>query len=183
VRRAARAAALALLLAQAVRADAGATRDPRADVELLLESGLRSAERELREQGGVRPFALVMARDGRVSRIAPVPRRHQKPDSLLEDLYAALRARAQADSLEAAAAFADVRISLPGFGEREALHAAWEHRDGGCANVYVPYLRDSDGKPSLEPRIVSARRQASVFQRCGAAEGSASPRSAATSPR
>jgi hypothetical protein len=183
VKAAAHAAALALLLlAQALRADSAPARDARADVELLLESGLRSAERELREHGGLRPFALVMASDGRVSRLAPVPRRDQAADAVLQDLFAALRTRAQAGSLQAAAVFSDVRIALPGGVETEALHAAWEHQGGTCANVYIPYRRASDGALTLEPRIVNRRPQASVFQSCAGGAASSS-RSAATSRR
>jgi len=188
VRSAARVAALVLLLARGVHADAeaaAAPRDAKADVAALLDNGLSAAERQLSEQGGVRPFALVMTRDGRVSRLTPAARREMPAAAaLLGELETVLRARAQADELEAAAIFTDVQITLPDGAESSALHAAWEHRNGSCANVFVPYTRESrekgPAKLRFDPRIVNGRSEATVFPHCGRA-GAGPARSAATS--
>lgn len=166
----------------------------RADADDLVRNGLRFAERALKDAGGVSPFALVMAADGRVSRLQPAVRRKMpSPRELLDELEATLRERAREGELRAVAVISDVVIALPEGGESNAIHVTWEHRSGVCADLYVPYMQQGSllGKKKKEvvrgelrfgERIETPRR-ASMFQRCEADPPAEVPRNADTSRR
>lgn len=206
-----RRASLFLLLACAA-ISAGADSAPpaaaRADADLLVRSGLHFAEGALKKQasddeaakkaakkeGGkkakqaaertawLEPFALVMGKDQRISRLQLAKHHGQRSsEELLDELGASLRARADAGEIVAVAIFSDVVISLPGGGRSDAIHAAWEHQGGVCADVFVPYtIHGADVR--LEQQFETPRR-AAVFQGCGEARKDAPARSEDTSPR
>jgi hypothetical protein len=171
-----------------------ATNRARADADELVRNGLRFAERALKEAGGVSPFALVMASDGRISRLQPAARRQMpSPRELLDELEATLRDRAHSGELRAVAVVSDVVIVLPEGGESNAIHVTWEHGSGACADLYVPYMQEGSlpGKKKKEVvrgelrfgERIEVPRRASMFQRCGADAPGAEPSNADTSRR
>jgi len=166
----------------------------RADADELVRNGLGFAERTLKESGGVPPFALVMADDGRISRLQPALRRKMpSPRDLLDELEATLRDRARGGGLRAVAVISDVVIALPEGGESDAIHVTWEHRGGVCADLYVPYMQEGSlpGKKKKEVvrgelrfgERIEAPRRASMFQRCEPDPPAEAPRNADTSRR
>ncbi len=172
-------AALVCLTAVPALAEEPATSRARADADLLVRNGLRFAERALKEAGGLSPFALVMASDGRMSRLQPAERRKMpSPRELLDELEAVLRDRARAGDLLAVAIFSDVVIALPEGGESNAIHATWEHGSGVCADLYVPYMQEDTLQGSKKKEVVRGKlrfgerietpRRASMFARCEA---------------
>jgi hypothetical protein len=198
VKSAALIAALVCLAAVTAAGDEDAKARARAEADELVRGGMRLAQRALEQSGGVSPFALVMASDGRISRLQPAPRRRApSPKELLDELEGTLRERARSEDLLAVAIFSDVVMRLPEGGESNAIHATWEHRSGLCADLYVPYMQEDPlpskkkkkseppqprGKLRLGERIEVSRR-ASMVQRCEADAPAAAPASSDTSRR
>jgi hypothetical protein len=187
-------AALICLAALQSLSEEDARSRARADADELVRNGLRYAERALEDAGGVSPFALMMASDGRISRLQPAVRRQMpSPRELLDELESTLRDRARSGELRAVAIVSDVVIALPEGGESNAIHVTWEHRSAVCADLYVPYMQEGSlpGKKKKEVvrgdlrfgERIEAPRRASMFQRCEAEAPGATPSKADTSRR
>jgi hypothetical protein len=193
MRIAALSAALVWLLALPVLGGENIRGNARADADELVRNGLSYAARTLNDSGALSPFALVMASDGRISRMQPaVQRRMPSANELVDELEVALRDRATTEDLRAVAVFSDVIIKLPGGGESNAIHATWEHRSAMCADLYVPYMQEDSVPGTKKKQLVRGElrfgerietpRQASMLQSCESVPAAEIPSSAATSP-
>jgi hypothetical protein len=132
------------------------------------------AQGRLKAQGGFEPFAAVMAEQGTLSLLAGEHPADTPARVMAERLTAQLRslmeagmmeagmmeagiesgtqAGSEAGGMRAAGLAADVRFGKQNSGERsDAVRLHIEHRDGYCADIFVPYkIRTSRRNPDAQ---------------------------------
>jgi hypothetical protein len=131
------------------------------DAQVLMNFLMDEAQRRLKAQGGFQPFAAAMAAEGTLSLLAGEHPAETPARVIAERLTAQLRslmeagiesatqAGCKAGGMRAAGLAADVSFGKQNSGERsDAVRLHIEHRDGYCADIFVPYkIRTSRRNP------------------------------------
>jgi hypothetical protein len=147
-----------------------------ADAQVLMNFLMDEAQARLKAQGGFQPFAAAMPDEGPLSLLAGEHPAETPARVMAERLTAQLRslveagiesgrieaqpeAGSQAGSMRAAGLAADVSFGKRTSGERaDAVRLHIEHRDGYCADIFVPYkIRNSRPKPNSQNRDAQNR--------------------------
>lgn len=113
------------------------------------------AQARLKARGGFQPFGASMSERGALSLLGREDSPGMPARAIAERLAAQLRAMGDAGGIRAAGLAADVRFGKQGSGElADAVRLHLEHRDGYCADIFVPYkIRNRRRKPDAPHRI------------------------------
>jgi hypothetical protein len=127
------------------------------DAQVLMNFLMNEAQGRLKAQGGFQPFAAAMAEQGTLSLVAGEHPAETPARVMAERLTAQLRsliesgmeAGSEAGGMRAAGLAADVSFGKQNSGERaDAVRLHIEHRNGYCADIFVPYkIRTSRRNP------------------------------------
>jgi hypothetical protein len=142
-----------------------------ADAQVLMNFLMDEAQARLKAQGGFQPFAASMPDEGPLSLLAGEHPAETPARVMAERLTAQLRslveagieggleAGSQTGSMRAAGLAADVSFGKRTSGERaDAVRLHIEHRDGYCADIFVPYkIRNSRRRPDVRNRDAQNR--------------------------
>jgi len=142
-----------------------------ADAQVLMNFLMDEAQARLKAQGGFQPFAASMPDEGPLSLLAgehpaetPARVMGERLTAQLRSLVEAgieggLEAGSQTGSMRAAGLAADVSFGKRTSGERaDAVRLHIEHRDGYCADIFVPYkIRNSRRRPDVRNRDAQNR--------------------------
>jgi hypothetical protein len=125
---------------------------PKEECEGLMDELIGSAEQLLVREGEFHPFAAILAEDGQVQEVAPMPASPGGPD-LVGWLAASLKTRAaESQQVRAAGIVALVSVERPGTQEAvDAIRIALDHKQGYAAHVFFPYRLRSDQANAGEP--------------------------------
>lgn len=130
---------------------------PREETEVLIDEGLALAEKMLREHGELVPFAFVMTMESQVEQRLSRDR--------LDSLVAELREAALAGRYRAVAIFAAARVLDPRINKKiDAVQVGFEHIDGYCGNLFVPYTLPLEKLDLGE--VIATQREGAVFGEC-----------------
>jgi hypothetical protein len=141
--------------------------DPKAEAEAVMNAGIPVARKLLAEHGEFYPYAMAMAKDGKVVAVAATTAGdHPASQDVIEGLVASLRAGASKGEYKASAVFFDVRVQQPSKKEKtDAVQVSLEHIAGYCVDVFFPYIRHADGSLSFGD-IFASKRTGVVFTTC-----------------
>jgi hypothetical protein len=139
------------------------------DAQVLMNFLMNEAQGRLKAQGGFQPFAAAMAEQGTLSLLAGEHPAETPARVMAERLTAQLRSLiesgmetgiearieiriktgSEAGGMRAAGLAADVSFGKQNSGERaDAVRLHIEHRNGYCADIFVPYkIRTSRRNP------------------------------------
>jgi hypothetical protein len=141
------------------------------DAQVLMNFLMNEAQGRLKAQGGFQPFAAAMAEEGALSLLAgehpaEIPARVMAErltaqlQSLIESgMEAGSEAGSEVAGMRAAGLAADVSFGKQNSGERaDAVRLHIEHRNGYCADIFVPYkIRTSTRNPDTLNRDAQNR--------------------------
>jgi hypothetical protein len=142
------------------------------DAQVLMNFLMDEAQGRLKAQGGFQPFAAAMAEQGTLSLLAGEHPADTPARVMAERLTAQLRSLMEAGMMEpgiesgtragsmrAAGLAADVSFGKQNSDERsDAVRLHIEHRDGYCAEIFVPYkIRTSRRNPDALNRDAQNR--------------------------
>jgi len=116
------------------------------EVNDLLEDLVPIVHEQLTEEGGIYPFgaALTENSEKEVIRVTD-DEEADLPENPVEDLQKAIRARIAEGGVKLVALITDVTVDFEeGKGDEDAIHFAFEHRDGDAIEVFLPYARVED---------------------------------------
>jgi len=116
------------------------------EVNDLLEDLVPIVHEQLTEEGGIYPFgaALTENSEKEVIRVTD-DEEADLPENPVEDLQKAIRARIAEGGVKLVALITDVTVDFEeGKGDEDAIHFAFEHRDGDAIEVFLPYSRVED---------------------------------------
>jgi hypothetical protein len=132
--------------------DTLSTESSRADLEVLVQAVLPSAERKLAQNGDLTPFGAAVSGDGELILFGADPRLGQNPpaNDVVRRLYTGAR-----QSAFARRAVAVVRAGRSN--GADAMRIDLEHRDGDAVTLVVPYKRGRLTKSFNRGPIASAR--------------------------
>ena len=115
------------------------------DVNDLLEDLVPIVHEQLTEEGGIYPFGAALTRSGEKEVIRVADDDTDLPENPVEDLRKAIRARIAEGGVTLVALVTDVTVDFEeGKGDEDAIHFAFEHRDGEAVEVFLPYTRTED---------------------------------------
>ncbi len=129
------------------------------EAQTLMNFLMDKAQERLKSLGGFRPFGASMAEDGVVSLMTGQEIGQEAAEmpagAMVERLTGRLRAMSETGGLRAAGLAADMRFGKQDSGElADAVRLHIEHRDGYCADIFVPYkIRSSRRKPAVPRRL------------------------------
>jgi hypothetical protein len=121
-------------------------RDPREELNELLNGAVQVASEQLEEDGEFDPFALALRMDGEIVHLAPEEDDPEElePEAVVESLRNTLREAK--DQYRAIAVVADVTLEDENDQPMTAaIHVAMEHTAEEPVSCYVPY-EINDGK-------------------------------------
>ena len=116
------------------------------EVNDLLEDLVPIVHEQLTEEGGIYPFgaALTENSEKEVIRVTD-DEEADLPENPVEDLQKAIRSRIAEGGVKLVALITDVTVDFEeGKGDEDAIHFAFEHRDGDAIEVFLPYARVED---------------------------------------
>jgi hypothetical protein len=118
------------------------------DLNQLLDSSLKFAQKMLGERGGFLPFGYAMDPAGKVAMYgAATGDEHPPSRELLNLLAGAFATKAKARELRAIAICSDVLVTLPGTSEKtDAISVGLEHLNGEAVTVFLPYRKKPAGQ-------------------------------------
>jgi len=139
--------------------------EARHDLDPLLHRMLERAVERLEAEGGFLPFAGAVGVDGRLQvAAAAADAASLSAEEQLVLLGKGLRSRAERHEIRASCLVADVKVSIPGKGDSDAIRARLEHRLGEAIEVFLPYRRDRGGGLDLAD-LEGAPASCQVFDR------------------
>jgi hypothetical protein len=118
------------------------------DLDALLNPLLSFAQQQLSKRGSFLPFAANMATDGQIAMVGGHTREeHPAPNDLIEFFVDCLSQKAAAGKIRAAGICLDSRV-LPSNGSKktDAIWVQFEHAEGQCVDVYLPYRKGFLGR-------------------------------------
>lgn len=126
------------------------------DCHQLLNATLPFAEQMLREHGEFVPFGAQMLRGGELAAVsADGGEDHSQSQDLIGLLQTAFKAGAYDGQVIATALVYDVRVKLPGAGQKsDAIALNLDHRDNYSVTVFFPYTIN-DGELALDEPFAS----------------------------
>jgi hypothetical protein len=135
-------ATLLALLGLQVHAEDRAT--AKADCEAVMNVALPFAEEMLQKHGEFFPFGATMNAKGEISHVGGYDGREHPPSAdIIKLLKDGFRAGAKNGELKATALVYDVRVILPGSGEKsDAVAVSLNHRANYSVVVLFPYRID-----------------------------------------
>ena len=115
-------------------------------VDELLNDLVPLVHEQLTEQGGVYPFAATLTADGEKEIVNAVEEdAEEEPENPLEELSATLTERIAAGGVDLVAVITDVTVDFEeGKGDEDAIHFAFEHKNGEAIEIFMPYTRNGD---------------------------------------
>ena len=141
---------------------AAVPREPREEMDALLDAVLKLATRHIEEHGEFYPFGASIDRDGTLAMAAASPG-EEFPESsqLIAMLTEGFSERANRSEIRASAICCDVRLQ-PDTGYGDGIRATIEHASADPVEVVLPYSR---GEGGTEYGDLRASRAASVIFR------------------
>jgi hypothetical protein len=119
------------------------------DAELLLNDVLPFARTMLAKYGEFHPYGAYMKAEGSIVHVGATDPSTERPRAidLLDTLKAEYRTRANAGDIRAAALVSNVRVVPPNHtAKSDAIQVTVEHADSYCADIFLPYQLQGDGK-------------------------------------
>ena len=115
-------------------------------VDELLNDLVPLVHEQLTEQGGVYPFAATLTAGGEKEIVNAVEEdAEEEPENPLDDLAATLTERIAAGDVDLVAVITDVTVDFEeGKGDEDAIHFAFEHKNGEAIEIFMPYTRNGD---------------------------------------
>lgn len=123
------------------------TKTPKQEAEELMNACVPLAKRMLNEHGEFYPYGGCMSQNGDIIHVGAKIEGTNKPNSepLIDLLRNDFHKSAVQGRCKATAVIFDVRIPLPGSGEKtDAIQVCLDHQDGYSVEVFFPYqIEDS----------------------------------------
>ena len=125
------------------------------EAQMLMNFLMDEAQGRLRTRGGFQPFGASIAEDGTPSFLAAEEPAEIPARAIAERLTAQMRGMSETGAMRAAGLAADVRFGKQDTGElTDAVRLHIEHRDGYCADIFVPYkIRSSRRRPEANKQV------------------------------
>ena len=133
------------------------------DCETLLNATFPHADQMLREHGEFFPYGGALAPSGEIVAVAGYDGRARPPsDDVIRLIKAAFVDGAKQGRYQATALIYDVRIAMPGAGEKsDAVAVSLNHRDDYSVTVIFPYTLSGEG-PDFGPAFAQ-EGEADIF--------------------
>lgn len=131
----------------------------------LLASGLPFAKKSLSEGEWFYPFAFALSAEYVTTAVAVDPGvENPTPETVRDELVAALRAGAARGEYRACALFRNTKVEIRGARETsEAISVGLEHVSGYSLDIHLPYVRTPEGGIQLQ-KTHAYRREAQFFE-------------------
>lgn len=115
-----------------------------ADMDTLLDEGLKVAIRFLENNGEFFPFGVTMAPDGTVAHAQGYSGDERPPSQeIIELLLRGFKNGAATGDYKSTALISDVRISLDGETKSDAISVNVEHADDQPVTYFLPYSKSN----------------------------------------
>lgn len=120
---------------------------PEEDVDELLNELVPLVHEQLAAEGGVYPFGAAITAEGdkEIIRVVDDEEDPAELENPVEELIGALEERIAQGGVRLVAIVTDVTVDFEeGRGDEDAIHFAFEHKDGDAIEVFMPYTRTGD---------------------------------------